>query len=142
MTIQAINPATEEVIATYDEFTPAQVEALAAAHAAFGPGGTSLCRARRGLRAVAAALRDDKARLAGLITAEDGQADHRGRGRDREVRLELRLLRRTRRALPGLRAGAQQRPRELRRLPPLGIVLAIMPWNSPSGRCSALPPRR
>ena len=41
MTIQAINPATEEVIATYDEFTPAQVEALAAAHAAFVPGGTS-----------------------------------------------------------------------------------------------------
>src|SRR5690349_2818103 len=66
MTIQAINPATEAVLATYEEFTPEAVDAaVAAAHAAFAgwrlqpPVARAAC-----LRAAAATLRARQSRYA------------------------------------------------------------------------------
>ena len=47
------------------------------------------------------------------------------------MRLELRLLRRARRALPGRRAVDHQRPRATSPSSRSGVVLAIMPWNFP-----------
>src|SRR5689334_16908893 len=75
MTIQAINPATEAVLATYEEFTPEAVDAaVAAAHAAFvgwrlqPPVARAAC-----LRAAAATLRARQSRYAALMTAEMGK---------------------------------------------------------------------
>ena len=71
----------------------------------------------------------------------DGQADRAGRGRGREVRLELRLLRRARRGAswPTSRI-ATDATRELRR----ASTRSAWCWRScrgtsPSGRCSASP---
>src|SRR6266571_6030434 len=87
--IESINPATEEVIATFEQFTPAQVEqALAEADAAFRDWRRHSIgepingdAARGGAAAVAqgALRRPDHGR--------DGEADHAGRGRSREMRV-------------------------------------------------------
>lgn len=55
MTIPVINPATEAVLATYDEFSPADVEAaVAAAHAAFAGWRTQPLAARADRRCCSA----------------------------------------------------------------------------------------
>src|SRR5690348_1028070 len=75
MPLQAINPVTEEVVATYPESTPAQVdEALAQAHAAYGAWRTtSFAERAAAVRGLAATLRDRKATLARIITTEMGK---------------------------------------------------------------------
>ena len=134
MALQSINPATEETLAEYPPLEPARAWALleeaydAAARwraTGFAERAALLRRAAEALRAGGGALRPPDHR-------RDGQADRRGRGRDREVRLELRLLRRARRALPGRRAGrAPTRARATSRSSRSASVLAIMPWNFP-----------
>ena len=91
---------------------------------------------------MAAALRDDKARLAGLITAEMGKPIV-----EAEAEIEKCAWNCDYFAEHGARFLADEpAPSNAREsyvaYTPLGIVLAIMPWNSPSGRCSALLPRR
>ncbi len=75
MTIKAINPATEEVIATFEEHTPQQIEeALENAAQAFKSWRkTSFAHRGDMVRKAGAYLRQNKARFAGLITAEMGK---------------------------------------------------------------------
>src|SRR5215207_8555410 len=75
MAIQSINPATEEVLTTFEEMRPAEVsEIIAAAHAA-APGWAATTFAERAalLRRVASYLRENKAELALLPTLEMGK---------------------------------------------------------------------
>ena len=133
MTIQAINPATEAVLATYEEFTPEAVDAaVAAAHAAFAgwrlqpPAARAAC-----LRAAAATLRARESRYAALMTAEMGKPLA-----EAEAEIE--------KCAWACDYYAEQGPRFLAAEPvatnaresyvafePLGVVLAIMPWNFP-----------
>src|SRR5207247_10622690 len=73
--IESINPATEEVIATFEQFTPEQVDhALAEADAAFGDWRRhSIGERSTAMRRAAELLRSRKERYAGLITAEMGK---------------------------------------------------------------------
>src|SRR5439155_1186143 len=73
--IESINPATEEVIATFEQFTPAQVEqALAEADTAFRDWRRhSIGERSTAMRRAAELLRSRKERYAGLITAEMGK---------------------------------------------------------------------
>src|SRR5437870_13688707 len=75
MTIQSINPATEEVLATFEELDEAQVEdVIAVAHAAAGPWAqTSFARRAELFRRAAGYMRDNKPRLAHLATLEMGK---------------------------------------------------------------------
>src|SRR5262245_53386434 len=75
MILKSINPATEELIATYEEFSPEQIDgALGEAERAFGEWRyTSFAERARLMRGAAATLRGEQARLAALVTAEMGK---------------------------------------------------------------------
>src|SRR5579875_1179584 len=75
MAFQSVNPATEEVLDSYDEFSPAQVDAaLSEAHAAFVQWReASYAERAEPMRRAAAYLRAHKERFAALITAEMGK---------------------------------------------------------------------
>src|SRR5258705_9154094 len=73
--VESVNPATEAVIATFEQFTPAQVEqALAEADAAFRDWRRhSIGERSAAMRRAAELLRSRKERYAGLIRAETGK---------------------------------------------------------------------
>src|SRR5262245_39843944 len=75
MSIQSINPATGEVIETFEPFGDAQIdEALAQARDAFAQWrGTSFAARAALLRRVAAALRARRSELARIATLEMGK---------------------------------------------------------------------
>lgn len=131
--IQSINPATEEMLASFEPTTPEQIErVLGTAHEAFRSWRRTAFDARATLmRAAASHLRQQRARLAGIITTEMGKpiveaeaeidkcawncafyADHAERFLADE---------------PHPSAATESYVA----FTPLGPVLAIMPWNFP-----------
>ncbi len=133
MAIESINPATEEVPATFDEFSPAQIEeALQQAHEAFrGWRSTSFEERGACLRAAARVLRAQKSRWASLLTLEMGkpiveaeaEIEKCAWGCDFYAEHAARFL-----ADERVETNAQD---SYVAFQPLGVVLAIMPWNFP-----------
>lgn len=132
-TLHSINPATEERIASYDTMTNAQVDAaLAKARQAFlGWRERSLDDRAALIRAAAQQLRANRDRLAALTTSEMGKPIA-----DAEAEVE--------KSATGCDFYAEEGRRFLADQPmespaqesyvsfaPLGVVLAIMPWNFP-----------
>ena len=133
MKLTAINPATGEIIKEYDAHTPEQVNAfIETAHLAFGQWKqTSFEERAMKMRRAAEILRERKLDLAELIALEMGKplkggiaevekcadtcvyyADHAGRHLAPEpVETEA--------------------SRSLVSFQPVGVVLAVMPWNFP-----------
>jgi len=131
--IESINPATEEVIATFEQFTPAQVEqALVEADAAFRQWRRrSFGERSKVMRRAAELLRTRKERYAGLITAEMGKPITQAEAEVEKCawvceyfadNAERFLARRTAQTNARLSYVAFE---------PLGVVLAVMPWNFP-----------
>jgi succinate-semialdehyde dehydrogenase / glutarate-semialdehyde dehydrogenase len=133
MVMQSVNPATEEVLKTFDDFSPQQVDdALQQAHEAFGRWRTTSISERAVcLDALARVLRTQKDRWARLITAEMGKpiveaeaeiekcawnCDFYGKNGARFLAVEV------------VETNAQE---SLVAFQPLGVVLAMMPWNYP-----------
>jgi len=131
--IASINPATEAVIATFEQFTPAQVEqALVEADAAFHQWRLqSFAERSRAMRGAAELLRSRKQRYAGLITAEMGKPITQAEAEVEKCAWVCEYF-------------ADNADRFLARQPvqtnarvsyvafePLGVVLAVMPWNFP-----------
>ncbi len=133
MTIQSINPANGQVIAAYDEYTPEQIDAaLSEASAAFRNWRkTSYEERARLLQAAAATLRGNKARYASLMTAEMGKPIV-----ESEAEIEKCAWNCEYYAENGERFLSNEEIATNARLSyvqfdPLGVVLAIMPWNFP-----------
>src|SRR6267142_5267544 len=131
--VESINPATEEVLATFDQFTPEQVEhAVAEADAAFGAWRrTSLAERSKAMRRAAETLRSRKARYAGLITAEMGKPIVQAEAEVEKCAWACDYF-----AENAERFLARQMAQTNARLSyvafePLGVVLAVMPWNFP-----------
>ena len=133
MSFQSINPATEEVEATFDEHTPEDVErALAESADSFKRWRkTDFAERSPLMRAAANYLRANKARLAALMTAEMGKPI-----RQSEAEVE--------KCAWACDFYAEQAPKFLSdqstpssatesyvAFDPLGPVLAVMPWNFP-----------
>src|SRR5438876_3772003 len=75
MPIESINPATEEVLATFDEHTPQQIEAaITETHEAASIwAGTPFAERAQLMRQAAAYMRERKPHLARLMTLEMGK---------------------------------------------------------------------
>src|SRR5438552_15804302 len=131
--IQAVNPATEEVIASFDAFGADEVEmALAEAHDAFLEWRDRPITERAvPMRALASLLRERSERYARLATLEMGKPIVEAKaeiekcafGAEHFARSASRYL-----ADEEVRANAR---RSIVAFQPLGVVLAVMPWNFP-----------
>src|SRR5437762_2869430 len=131
--ISAVNPATEEVIASFDAFGRDEVEmALAETHDAFLEWRDRPIAERAvPMRALARLLRERSERYARLATPEMGKPIVEAKaeiekcafGADHFAQNAARYL-----ADEEIRANAR---RSIVAFQPLGVVLAVMPWNFP-----------
>ena len=133
MAIESINPTTEEVMRTYDELSDAEVErALAQAHAAYQSWrGTSFAHRASTLKKAAAYLRSHKEELARLATLEMGKPITQA-----EAEVEKSAWGCEYYAENAEQMLADEHIKATGRdsyvaYSPLGVILAIMPWNFP-----------
>jgi succinate-semialdehyde dehydrogenase / glutarate-semialdehyde dehydrogenase len=133
MKMQSINPATEEVLATFDELTAAQVEdALAKAELAFGRWRRIDFSERSSLmRRAAGYLRQHKGRFAALITAEMGKAIVQSEGEVEKCAWCCEFYAENAHGFLAPTEIASDAASSFVRFDPLGAVLAVMPWNFP-----------
>src|SRR5881396_540209 len=131
--VESVNPAIEAVIATFEQSTPAQIEqALVEADTAFRDWHRhSIGERSTAMRRAAELLRSRKERYAGLITAEMGKPITQAEAEVEKCAWVCDYF-------------AEHAERFLARQPvqtnarvsyvafePLGVVLAVMPWNFP-----------
>ena len=131
--INAVNPATQEVVASFDAFGPDEVEmAVAEAHDAFLEWrGRPIAERAVPMHGLAALLRERSDRYARLATLEMGKPIVEAKaeiekcafGADHFAQNAARYL-----ADEEIRANAR---RSIVAFQPLGVVLAVMPWNFP-----------
>lgn len=133
MSIQSINPATEEVLKTFEPYTQEQIDhALDAAHTAFATWRTTTFSERSALfKQLAHYLRDNKERLARIATLEMGKTIIEAEAEVEKcawncdyyaINAEQFL------APQKMKSNATESYVEFQ---PLGVVLALMPWNFP-----------
>ena len=135
MAIATINPATGETLKTYEPLSDEALEdkiARAAARLGELPADHSEA-ARRLASAAGRRPRRRRRRDRRADDHRDGQDARRGEGRGRQVRQGAALVRRARAGAcsPTSRRRSGGGDRGLRRYQPIGVVLAIMPWNFP-----------
>ena len=131
--IRSINPATEEIIQSYTPHSPEEIEAkFSAAERAFRKWKTEPVSMRAALlRQAASHLRQNRPRLAGIMTAEMGKPIVESEAEIEKCAVNCgyysdhaeRFLRDEPRISSATESYLQYTP--------LGIVLAIMPWNYP-----------
>jgi succinate-semialdehyde dehydrogenase/glutarate-semialdehyde dehydrogenase len=133
MTLQAVNPATGEQIASYEETSETEVAAaLDRAESAFADWRARPVEERAALfAALATTLRENSERLAALATAEMGKILAESRAEVEKSALFCDYF--------AERGPAMLAPRQIEggqeenyvRYEPLGAILAVMPWNFP-----------
>jgi succinate-semialdehyde dehydrogenase/glutarate-semialdehyde dehydrogenase len=133
MTIQSINPTTEEIVASFDEHSRADVDrALDAAAAAFPDWRARPFRERADLLLRAAGyLREHKGRFAGLITTEMGKPIAQAEAEIEKCAWNCEYYAENGERFLADREVATNAQRSLVAYEPLGTVLAVMPWNFP-----------
>jgi succinate-semialdehyde dehydrogenase / glutarate-semialdehyde dehydrogenase len=133
MTLRSINPATGELIREYPSMDPAEVaEVVDRAHAAFLTWREESFSARAAvLTRVAEVLEAREAELARLMATEMGKPVEQGRAEVAKCAWVCRHYADT--AEESLREEevATEATRSYVTYRPLGVVLAIMPWNFP-----------
>ena len=134
MTIQSINPATEEVLATFEDLTPEQTErTIAEGDASFRQWREARFAERGALvRRAAAILRERKARYAGLITAEMGKPITEAEAEVEKCAWNCDFYaENAERFLGDERVETNAQQESYVAYEPLGVILAVMPWNFP-----------
>jgi succinate-semialdehyde dehydrogenase/glutarate-semialdehyde dehydrogenase len=131
--IQSINPATEEVLATFSEFTADQVQqALAETHAAYATW-RRCAFAERGayFKQAAAYLRQHKQRLARLITLEMGKPIGQSEAEVEKCAWNCEYYADNAERYLSDEPTPSTAYKSYVAYEPLGVVLAVMPWNFP-----------
>jgi acyl-CoA reductase-like NAD-dependent aldehyde dehydrogenase len=133
MPMQSINPATEEVLATFEEFTPEQTErAITEADDTFRHWrDTSFAERSRLLHRAAEILRTRAGYYAHLITAEMGKPIAEAEAEVEKCAWNCDFYaEHAEHFLSDERVGTNARQSYVA-FEPLGVVLAVMPWNFP-----------
>ncbi len=133
MSLVSINPATGQRLSIHATFSSRQVEtSLARAHSTF-LGWRELAPASRArhLRALARTLREQRDELADLATAEMGKPVTQGRAEIEKSALTCDFYARHGRDWLADEHPPGASPHARVAYEPLGVVLAIMPWNFP-----------
>ena len=133
MALESINPATGELLESFAEQSPQERPTAAnKAHEAFQAWSRSDFRsAPRCCSKAAAILRRRKKHSGAHDDRGDGQAHPAVDRRSGEMRPGLRVLCRQRRGHAGPRPIQTDAAGSYVRFDPLGVVLAVMPWNFP-----------
>jgi succinate-semialdehyde dehydrogenase/glutarate-semialdehyde dehydrogenase len=133
MAIESLNPATEEVLARFDEHTPKQVdEALDEARRAFLAWRECTFAERgRPMREAARYLRAHKKRFAGLITAEMGKPLAEAEAEIEKCAWGCEFYADHAADFLADRPVKTNASESFVAFEPFGVILAIMPWNFP-----------
>ena len=131
--MQSITPANGEVIRQFDEPTLDEVDGLVerAAERFEEWREVSLERRRELMAAAAAVLRDDQERWARLMTEEMGKPIAQGRAEVEKCAWVADYYAEHARGFLEPEPAETDASRSMVRFDPLGVVLAIMPWNFP-----------
>jgi succinate-semialdehyde dehydrogenase/glutarate-semialdehyde dehydrogenase len=129
----SINPATERELARFEEHSPAEVDrALAAARREFKAWREQPFSRRAGLMTAAATyLRKHKARLSGLITAEMGKPIGEAEAEVEKCAWACDYFAESAEQMLADQPVASSASLSYVRFQPLGVILAVMPWNFP-----------
>jgi succinate-semialdehyde dehydrogenase/glutarate-semialdehyde dehydrogenase len=133
MTLASINPATDETTRTYEEMDAAAVDrAIEAAHAAFlGWRETSFEERAARLRAAARRLRERRRDYAELMTREMGKILAGGLSEVDKCAWVCEFYAEQAAAFLADEPVPTDASRSYVAFQPLGVVLAVMPWNFP-----------
>jgi len=131
--IQSVNPASGEVLATFDAADAAQIEqTLEGAQAAFRSWRRTPFAERTTLmHRAAACLRQELSRLAGLITAEMGKPIVEAEAEIEKCAWNCDFYADSAEGFLADEPHPSNASESYVQFPPLGVVLAIMPWNFP-----------
>jgi succinate-semialdehyde dehydrogenase/glutarate-semialdehyde dehydrogenase len=133
MSAQSVNPATGEVLETIEEMSKTQIEqALAQTHAAFLEWRTRPFADRsRLMRAAAQELRVNKAQYATTMTREMGKPITQAEAEVEKCAGTCDYYAEHATAFLAEQPRETDASRSYVRFDPLGVVLAVMPWNFP-----------
>jgi succinate-semialdehyde dehydrogenase / glutarate-semialdehyde dehydrogenase len=133
MSIQSINPATEEVLETFTETSRQQLDrVLAVAHAEFlGWRRVPFAQRARRMHEAARLLRERKEPYARLMTVEMGKPIVQGEAEIDKCAWVCDYYAEHAEALLAEQPRETDAARSYVRFDPLGPVLAVMPWNFP-----------
>ena len=133
MALRSVNPATDETIREYPEATPEEVVAtLAAARAAFDGWRRSSFEERAGpLRRAGALLRERREELARLMALEMGKPLAQGRAEADKCAWVCDHYAEAAATFLAPEEVSTDATRSYVAFEPLGVVLAVMPWNFP-----------
>jgi succinate-semialdehyde dehydrogenase/glutarate-semialdehyde dehydrogenase len=133
MSIRSVNPASGEVLETLEETSSAQIgQALADAHAAFREWRTRPFAARAELmRAAARELRSNRAEYASTMTREMGKPIVQAEAEVEKCAGTCDYYAEHAAAFLAEQPRDTDAARSYVRFDPLGVVLAVMPWNFP-----------
>jgi acyl-CoA reductase-like NAD-dependent aldehyde dehydrogenase len=131
--IESVNPANQEVLARFEPATASQIEqGLDDAQRTFRRWRSTSFRQRAELMQRAAGyLRQEQARLAGLITAEMGKPLAEAEGEIEKCAWNCEFYAANAERFLADEPQGSSATESYVEFPPLGVVLAIMPWNFP-----------
>ena len=133
MAIISVDPTTNETIKEYEEMTPAEVESIiAGAHETFLQWRrTSFAERADCMRQAARILRDNVAEYARLMTQEMGKPIKDGRGEAQKCAWVCDYYADNAEAFLAREFIETDASKSFVTFKPLGVVLAVMPWNFP-----------
>ncbi len=133
MPIQSLNPATEEVLTTFEEYSPAQTDEIVKAAAAAWRSWKKTEFSERAalLKRAAAVLREQKDRLAEIMALEMGKPVRQGKGEVEKCALVCEYYAEEGEAMLAPQPIEGVGRKAYVTFEPLGTVLTVMPWNFP-----------